>query len=96
MLTTIHHILNQSRQEHWIIHCRQAVRGVKFKCNYFYRQTVKPQKRQMGNLPECRLEPEMVFKDSLQLIFIKKRRGGSKVYGFLFICSHLQELSILN
>lgn len=69
VLTTVYHILIQIRQEYWIIHCRQAVRGVKLKCNYFYRQTVKPQERQIGNLPERRLEPEMVFKDSLQLIF---------------------------
>ena len=54
------HLLNQIRQEYWIIHCRQVVRNVKFKCNYCHRQTVKPQQQRMGNLPECRLEPGMV------------------------------------
>ena len=28
------HLLNQIRQEYWIIHSRQAIRSVKFKCNY--------------------------------------------------------------
>ena len=53
------HFLNLIRQDYWIIHCRQAVRSVKFKCNYCYRQ-----EQQMGNLPECRLEPGMVFRDT--------------------------------
>ena len=38
--------------------------SVKFNCNYCYRQTVKPQEQQMGNLPECKLEPGMVFRNS--------------------------------
>jgi len=31
------HLHSQVRQEYWIIHGRQAVRNVKFKCNYCYR-----------------------------------------------------------
>ena len=58
------HLLNLIRQDYWIIRCRQAVRSVKSKCNSCYRQTVKPQEQQMGNLPECRLEPGMVFRNT--------------------------------
>ena len=58
------HLLNQIRQEYWIIHGRQAVWNAKFKCSYCYRQTAKPLKQQMGNLPKCRLEPGTVFTDT--------------------------------
>ena len=58
------HLLNQIRQEYWIIHDRQAVRDAKFKCNYCYCQTVKPQEQKMGNLHECRLELGMVFRNT--------------------------------
>lgn len=84
------HLLNQIRQEYWIIHCRQTVRNVKFKCNYCYRQTVKPQEQRMGNLPECRLEPGMVFRntgvDFFGPMLVKERRSEVKVYGCLFTC----------
>ena len=84
------HLLNQIRQEYWIIHCRQAVRNVKFKCNYCHRQTVKPQQQHMGDLPECRLEPGMVFKntgvDYFGPMLVKERRSEVKVYGCLFTC----------
>ena len=56
------HLLNLIRQEYWIIHDRQAVRNVKFKCSYCHHQTVKPQEQQMGSLPEYRLEPGIVFR----------------------------------
>ena len=60
------HLLNQIRQEYWIIHDRQAVRDAKFKCNYceVNCQTVKPQEQKMGNLHECRLELGMVFRNT--------------------------------
>ncbi|XP_068707671.1 uncharacterized protein [Montipora foliosa] len=58
------HLHNQIRQEYWIIHGRQVVRSAKFKCNCCYRQTIKPQEQQMGSLPECRLEPGMVFRNT--------------------------------
>ena len=61
---TTEHLLNLIRQHYWIIHCRQAVTSVKCNCNYCYRQTVKPQGQQMGNLPECTLEPGMVFRNT--------------------------------
>ena len=84
------HLHNQIRQEYWIIHGRQVVRSAKFKCNYCYRQTVKPQEQQMGSLPECRLEPGMVFRntgvDFLGPMLVKDRRSEVKVYGCLFTC----------
>ena len=44
----------------------------------------------MGNLPECRLEPGMVFRntgvDYLGRAIIKERRSEVKVYGCLFVC----------
>ena len=36
------HLHNQIRQEYWIIHGRQVVWNAKFKCNYCFRQTLKP------------------------------------------------------
>ena len=84
------HLHNQIRQEYWIIHGRQVVRNAKFKCNYCYRQTVKPQEQQMAILPECRLEPGMVFRntggDFFGPILVKERRSEVKVYGCLFTC----------
>ncbi|XP_068717160.1 uncharacterized protein [Montipora capricornis] len=59
------YLLNQIRQEYWIIRGRQAVRSAKFKCNYCYRQTVKPLEQKMGNLPECRLEVGMHIVDDV-------------------------------
>ena len=83
------HLLNLIRQDYWIIHCRPAVRSVKFTCNYCYRLTVKPQEQQMGNVPECRLEPGMVFRNTGVNYFgpmiIKERRSEVKVYGCLFV-----------
>ena len=80
------HLLNLIRQDYWIIHCRQAVRSV----NYCHRQTVKPQEQQMGNLPECRLQPGMVFRntgvDFFGPMVIKERRSDFKVYGCLLVC----------
>ena len=58
------HLHNQIRQGYWIIHGRHAVRNAKFNCNYCHRQTVKPQEQRMGSLPECRLEPGMVFRST--------------------------------
>ncbi|XP_068724069.1 uncharacterized protein [Montipora capricornis] len=58
------HLHNQIRQEYWIIHGRQVVRNAKFKCNECYRQTVKPPEQRMGSLPECQLEPGMVFSNT--------------------------------
>ena len=84
------HLLNLIRQDYWIIHCRQAVRSVKFTCNYCYRQTVKPHEGQMGNVPECRLEPGRVFRntgvDYFSPMIIKERRSEVKVYGCFFVC----------
>ena len=88
--TPTEHLLNQIRQEYWIIHCRQAVRNVNFKCNYCYRQTVKPQQQRMGNLPKCSLE---WCSGTLELTYVgvgpmlvKERRIELKVYGCLFTC----------
>ena len=43
----------------------------------------------MGNLPELRLEPGMVFMntgvDYFGPMIIKERRSEVKVYGFLFV-----------
>ena len=83
---TYHHppterLLNLIKQEHWIIHGRQAVQNVTFK--YFYRQTVKPQEQHTGNLPECRLEPGIVFRntgvDFFGPMLIKERRSEVNV-----------------
>ena len=93
------HLLNLIRQDYWIIRCRQAVRSVKSKCNYCYRQTVKPQEQQMGNLPECRLEPGMVFRntgvDFFGPMIVTERVVTLKctVVGFF---AWLLELAILN
>ena len=77
------HLLNLIRQEYWITHGRQAVQNVTFKCNYCYRQTVKPQEQHTGNLPECRLEPGIVFRntgvDFFGPMLIKERRSEVKV-----------------
>ncbi|XP_068713315.1 uncharacterized protein [Montipora foliosa] len=82
--------LNQIRQEYWIIHGRQAVLSAKFKCNYCYRQTVKPLEQKMGNLPECRLEVGMVFRntgvDFFEPMLVKEKRSEVNVYGCLFVC----------
>ena len=84
------HLLNLIRQDYWIIHCRQAVGRIKFKCNYRYRQTAKPQEQQMGNLPECRPEPGMVLRntgvDYFGPMIIEERRSEVKVYDSLFVC----------
>ena len=44
----------------------------------------------MGNLPEKRLEPGMVFRntgiDFFESMLVKERRSKVKVYGFLFAC----------
>ena len=37
---------------------------MKFKCSYCHRQTVEAQEEHMGNLPECRLEPGIVFRNT--------------------------------
>ena len=85
------HLLNQIRQEYWIIHGCQAVWNVKFKCNYCHRQTVKPQEQHMGNLPECRLEPGMVFRntgvDFFGPMLVKERRSEVKSLRWL-VCLH--------
>ena len=60
------HLFNLIRQEYWIIHGRQAVRNVKFRCSCCHRQTVTPQEQHMGNLPECSLEP--VFKTEIAVL----------------------------
>ena len=43
----------------------------------------------MGNLPECRLEPRIVFRNTAVAFFgpmlIKERRSEVKVYGCLFV-----------
>ena len=63
---------------------------MKFKCNYCYHQTVKPRAQQMGSLPECRLEPGMVFRntgvDFFGPMLVKERCSKVKVYGCLFTC----------
>ena len=63
---------------------------MKFKCNYCYHQTVKPRAQQMGSLPECRLEPGMVFRntgvDFFGPMLVKERCSEVKVYGCLFTC----------
>jgi len=79
------HLHNQVRQEYWIIHGRQAVRNVKFKCNYCHRQTVQPLEQRMGSLPECcRIEPGVVFRNTGVDVFgpmlVKERRSEVKVY----------------
>jgi len=83
-------MLDLIRQEYWIINDRQAVRNMKFKCSYCHRQTVKPQEQHMGNLPECRLEPRIVFRnagvDFFGPVLVKERRSKVKVYGCLFVC----------
>ena len=82
--------LNQIRQEYWIIHGRQAVRSAKFKCNYCHRQTVKPLEQKMGNLPECRLEVGIVFRntgvDFFGPMLVEEKRSEVNVYGCLFVC----------
>jgi len=44
----------------------------------------------MTNLPECRLEPRMVFRNTAAAFFgpmlIKERHSEVKVYGCLFVC----------
>ena len=84
------HFLNQIRQEYWIIHRRQVVRNAKFKCNYCYRQTVKPQEQRMGSLPGCQLEPGRVFRntgvDFFGPMLVKEGHSEVKVYGCLFPC----------
>ena len=84
------HLLNLIRQDYWIIHCRPAVRSVKFTCNHCYRLTVKPQEQQMVNVPEYRLEPGMALRNTGVNYFgpmiIKERRSEVKVYGCLFVC----------
>ena len=84
------YLLNQMRREYWIIHGRQAVRSAKFKCNYCYRQTLKPLEQKMGNQPECRLEVGMVFRntgvDFFGPMLVKEKRSEVKVYGCLFVC----------
>ena len=84
------HLLNLVRQEYWIVNGHQAVRNMKFKCSYCHRQTVKPQEQHMGNLPECRLEPGIVFRntgvDFFGPMLIKERCSKVKVYGCLFVC----------
>ncbi|KAL9955325.1 hypothetical protein ACROYT_G036632 [Oculina patagonica] len=50
--------------------------------------TVKPQEQRMGNLPECRPEPGMVFRntgvDFFGPVLVKEKRSEVKVYGCLF------------
>ena len=93
------HLLNLIRQDYWIIHCRQVVRSVKFKCNYYYCQTVKLQEQQMGNLPECRLEPGMVFRNTGVDFFgpmIVKERAVKLKCTVVGLFAWLLELAILN
>ena len=44
----------------------------------------------MGNLPECRLQPGMVFRntgvDFCGPVIIQERRGDVKVYDCLLVC----------
>ena len=84
------YLLNQIRQEYWIIHGRQAVRSAKFKYNYCLRQTVKPLEQKMGNLPECTLQVATVFRntgvDFFGPLLLKEKRSEVKVYGCLFVC----------
>lgn len=51
---------------------------------------MKPQEQQIGNLPGCRLEPGMVFKntgvDFFCPMIMEGRRSEVKVYGCLFVC----------
>ena len=79
------HLLNEIRQEYWISHGRLVVRSVKAKCKHCYRQTAKPHGQQMGNLPECRLEPEVAFRNTGVDVFgpIVERRSEVKEYGCL-------------
>ena len=85
------YLLNQIRQEYWIIHGQQAVCSAKFKCSYCYCQIVKPLKQKMGNLPECLLEVGMVFRntgvDFVGPMLVKEKRSEVKVYGCLFVCN---------
>ena len=82
------HLMNLIRKKYWNIHGRQAVRNLKLKCNYCYRRTVKPQEQHMGNLPEGRIEPGIVFRntgvDFFGPLLIKERCIEVKVYGCLF------------
>ena len=61
-------------------------------CNHCYRQTVKPQGQQMGKVPECRLEPGIVCRntgvDFFGPMIIKESHSEVKVYGCLFVCLH--------
>ena len=51
---------------------------------------MKPQEQQIENLPRCRLEPGMVFKntgvDFFCPMIMDGRRSEVKVYGCLFVC----------
>ena len=51
---------------------------------------MKPQEQQIENLPRCRLEPGMVFKNTGVDFFCPMIMGGRrsevKVYGCLFVC----------
>ena len=82
------HLMSLIRQKYWISHGRQAVRNLKLKCNYCYRRTINPQEQHMGNLPEGRIEPGIVFRntgaDFFGSMLIKERRSEVKVYGCLF------------
>ena len=46
----------------------------------------------MGNLPECRLEVGMVFRntevDFFGPMLVKEKRSEVKVFGCLFVCLH--------
>ena len=83
------HLHNQIRQEYWIIHDRQAVRNVNFKCNYCFHQTVKPQEQRMGSLPDCRPELGMVFRNTGVDFFGPMLRKDAMRLKWLFV--HLHE-----
>lgn len=84
-------VINNLRQKFWILHIRQAVKGVLINCQHCKIKKSVPKVPIMGQLPICRLKPTVrpfinSGLDYFGPILVTVKRSHEKRYGAIFTC----------